>query len=221
MPAAARPTPLPERLPDGMRIESGTGEPFVVRRFLDFSIPVGPLDAALRRYGEITGMAVLVDDALVSGRSAAAVQGRFQADVALARLLEGSGLAPRYVGADAFTLELLPGAEPAAGTMVDAGDYGRAVQLQKSVEMALCRSSDARPGDYRAAIQVWFDADGRVNRSRLLDGTGSAQRDQAITAALDGLLLADPALAPMSPVTLLVLPVRPGLSAPCGQGARR
>lgn len=187
----------------------------------DFLIPAGPLDEALRRYGDVTGMAVLVDGVLLAGRRAAPVEGRFTARQALDQLLAGSGLTPRYTGDDAFTLEVAEHAVPGRqgpGVEVDAASHARLVRIQQTVESTLCASALARPGTYRAAVQLWFDDRGSVERSLLLDTTGSADRDEAVESALAGLRLDDPEFAEMSPVTLLVLPEQPGLTLPCQAG---
>lgn len=57
-----------------------------------FSIPSGPLDQALRRYGQQSGQRIIFSDALVVGRRSPAVQGALSPDAALDRVLSGSGL---------------------------------------------------------------------------------------------------------------------------------
>lgn len=220
--AALQPTPAAAALAR----EPTAGQPVTgsaVRTFV-FSIPAGPLREALRRYGDVTGMAVLVDDGLVAGRSASAVQGSKDAQQALRQLLDGSGLMPRYSGADAFTLELgqAPSPLPSAAQPLDllTADV-RMARLQQAVETALCASPAARPGDYRAALQLWFDPRGGVEKMRLLATTGSDTRDRAITAALGQMSQGDVDMHDVSPVTLLVSPRQPGSHVPCAQGRPR
>ena len=46
-----------------------------------------------------------------------------------------------------------------------------------------------RPGSYRAAVSLWFGDSGQVRRVRLLDSTGSPERDQLLTQRLGRLKL--------------------------------
>lgn len=56
------------------------------------SISAGPLDAALFKLAQDTGLTVVVDPALVAGKAAPAVSGTMTAEEALRKLLAGSGL---------------------------------------------------------------------------------------------------------------------------------
>ena len=66
----------------------------------------------------------------------------------------------------------------------------------------LCGDPDVRPGS-RAAVSLWFGDSGQVRRVRLLDSTGSPERDQLLTQRLGRLKLdeaAPPAWASPSPL---------------------
>ncbi|QQB32587.1 TonB-dependent siderophore receptor [Achromobacter deleyi] len=58
-----------------------------------YAIPAGPLDAALARFVTESGVPLAAPPALVQGRQSPGLQGSFSAETALARLLDGSGLA--------------------------------------------------------------------------------------------------------------------------------
>lgn len=64
----------------------------------DFAIAAQPLGAALRAYSNVTGREVIAATALVDGKSAADLTGRYEPDAALDRLLQGSGLHVDQIG---------------------------------------------------------------------------------------------------------------------------
>ncbi|AJD50051.1 hypothetical protein S7S_18195 [Isoalcanivorax pacificus W11-5] len=173
-----------------------------------FDIAAQPLNEALAQYSALTGMAVLFDSALVSGRRSTALAGHFSDSAALTQLLVGTGLEAHYSGAQGLTLRRHhAAAQPAAGAAgphtVAAHRY--ATLVQHSLWQALCASALTRPGSYRAAVQLHIAADGRVATSRLLASTGHAVRDAALREVLASLHIA---LAPpptmAQPLTLLL-----------------
>lgn len=62
-----------------------------------FDIAAGPLADALDRFGDQSGLQVVYDPRLISGRTSAAISGRMRRRVALDRLLAGSGVAWKQV----------------------------------------------------------------------------------------------------------------------------
>lgn len=64
----------------------------------EFHIAAGPLDEALAAYARITRRQLLYTSALVAGRTARALIGRFSDDEALERLLRGTGIAVQRAG---------------------------------------------------------------------------------------------------------------------------
>ncbi|NIE78523.1 TonB-dependent outer membrane receptor [Pantoea sp. Tr-811] len=186
---------------------------------LTLAIPAQPLGLALDSFGRQSGMAVLVDQALLGGLRSSPINGRYTPREGLQRLLLGTGLEARYSAAQGFTLRPLRLQAPAArerpgGT--GAGSYARA--LQQAVEQALCVSALTRPGSYRAALQVWIDASGQLVQSRLLATTGDFNRDAALVERLRAVRLQRaPPTSLAQPVTLLL---RPGpMDCPLSQGA--
>lgn len=73
-----------------------------------YDISAGDLGTALNRFSDQSGLQVLFDASLVRGRTAPAVQGRFGAREALARLLQGSGLEASYVNDRTVILKKAP-----------------------------------------------------------------------------------------------------------------
>ncbi|WP_024890433.1 TonB-dependent receptor [Luteimonas huabeiensis] len=82
-----------------------------------FDIPAQPLETALRAYMRQSGVQVVYPARLAEGVAAPAVGGELTAEDALSRLLRGSGLVARRVGADAVTLEAGAAAQAEAGVI--------------------------------------------------------------------------------------------------------
>ncbi|SFG34466.1 iron complex outermembrane recepter protein [Novosphingobium sp. CF614] len=104
-----------------------------------YDIPAGSLAAALNRFVEASGVALVYDSALTSGLSSSGLKGSFGTVEALSRLLAGTGLTYRQTGPNAFTLERAP--QAAAGAVQlgpvrvegdGAGATGRYANIQES-----------------------------------------------------------------------------------------
>lgn len=88
----------------------------------DYDIAAGPLGSVLNQIARAGGLTLTTDAQLVTGRQAAAVQGRFSAQEALRRALQGSGLELRST--DAGTYTLAPAKQQDAATAAaSAEDY--------------------------------------------------------------------------------------------------
>ncbi|MDR0280270.1 MAG: STN domain-containing protein [Paucimonas sp.] len=176
---------------------------------VDFHLAAQPLGKALQAYGELTGMAVLVDGALLKGRRSAAVRGRFSAGDGLTRLLDGTGLGARYTGEQAFTLVPLT----RAAQVPARPDKPFVAALQRAVIRRLCEYPELYPGTFRAALQLWFDRGGVLQRVSLLGPTGDKDVDEALPGALQGMQLGR--AAPALPVTLLLARKESGKTIEC------
>ena len=177
-----------------------------------FDIPALPLAEALQRFTASTGHSGLYDSGLVAGRAraawralhggigAAADAGRF--GLAGALRLAGHLHARRRGDSRAGLAETLAARQRY---------YGK---LQAAMRALLCGDPDVRPGSYRAAVSLWFGDSGQVRRVRLLDSTGSPERDQLPTQRL-GRLKLDEAAPPGvgQPITFVI---RPGQAAATG-----
>ncbi|MCW0233545.1 MAG: TonB-dependent receptor [Ferrovibrio sp.] len=73
-----------------------------------YSIPAGPLGAALTAFGERAGLRLLVSSELLAGRQSTAVTGQLTAEQALQRLLTGTGLTYRFTGNNGVTVVEIP-----------------------------------------------------------------------------------------------------------------
>lgn len=184
----------------------------------EFNIPSQPLDAALSRYGDITGREALYDTSLAAGRVSGGVRGALAPDEALKRLLLGTGLSAQFVAENAFVLVAQP-KEQATNTTIhsDRRYYG---VIQENVLEALCRSRGARPGRYRFIAKFWIGPDGAIEKPRRIGSTGNLDDDQQIDAALRNVRFSEPPPVGFAqPVLILIVPQAQGVTPGCGKGA--
>lgn len=84
-----------------------------------FAIPAGDLSQALNALAEQANLALAFDPGLTRGKPSNGLQGEFNTDVALARLLAGSGLQALALSANRYRIELAP--EAVAGGAMELG----------------------------------------------------------------------------------------------------
>jgi hypothetical protein len=193
-----------------------------------FFIAAGELGAALDTYSQTTGLAVIIDSRHASVSSAGVI-GHYSPRDALLQLLHGTGLVARYTDANAIAIVDIAEDGRKTDGQADAGvkDMGGAsdstqtymaylVKVQSAIRDALCRSAQARPGNYRLALQLSLDGQGKVVRPRFLDTTGITERDTAIMQVLRAVDVgqAPPPLMPQ-PVAILLLPDSVTMNTTC------
>jgi hypothetical protein len=184
---------------------------------LVFDIAPQPLASALNRYGDLTGHEVLYDTALAQGRVSAATEGLFTPETALGRLLDGTGLAAKFMGDGSFVLvprsanqQPLIRATPAK---VQDSYYSR---IQASLRNALCATVSGRPGHYRIAALIWIGSSGKVARYERLGTVGNSDLDRVIDQTLQDLQIgAPPPDGFRQPVLTMVVPKAPGVTMDC------
>jgi hypothetical protein len=157
-----------------------------------YEISAQPLDTALNAYIRASGVQVLYETALTTGRRSMAVKGNFTPDVALNVLLSGTGLRARRTDIDAFVITAPPSGQTGSSVEAVRPDGQFMAALQVGVLDALCRTSRTRPGEYKVAIELWIASTGVVQRSALVGSTGEADRDDAILSALRGVSIRVP-----------------------------
>ncbi|GAB2916024.1 TonB-dependent outer membrane receptor VreA [Paraburkholderia jirisanensis] len=205
---------------------------------IHFALPAQPLAAALQALGSMTDLSVLAGSNVLDGRVSAPLDGDFSPREALQRLLDGTGLQASFISENSAVLlpaatppaaapapvtapegTGLDAAPPIAGAVVAGNDYqSYAAMIQVRLAEALCRSAQTRPGSYRLLLQFHIDARGAVVAPQLLESTGTAARDAAISGALRGLVLdAAPPPALQQPVTILLRPQQDSAAAECSQ----
>lgn len=176
-----------------------------------FDLPAQPLATAVQVYAQATGQSVFFDGQLTAGLESAPLHGVFTPREALQRLLAGTRLAARHTDARTFTLVEAEAAPPVVVTAPTAPAVAMSSRdarvVQQTLERTLCRWPHARPGTYRALVQLWVRPSGHVRRTRLLSSTGLAQRDAALEAAMNTLVLDRPPEGEADqPLTVLLLP---------------
>ncbi|MBV9561922.1 MAG: STN domain-containing protein [Bradyrhizobium sp.] len=133
-----------------------------------FDIPSQELSTALSEYSAATGISILVDGSLSTGRMSASVKGVFSPAAALQSLLDRTGLTVRY--ATPTALALVP-ASPTPGRAVDLVRESYFAAIQAAVVRVLCKHAGTRPGQYRSVVRLWIDRSGIVQRSEILAST--------------------------------------------------
>lgn len=86
-------------------------------------------------------------------------------------------------GGDGFGLAARPGGRELLGTGGSALTWYSGL-VQTAVLAQLQDEKDARGGSYSVRVQLWVRADGSVERARLAQSSGNAERDRAIERAL-------------------------------------
>jgi hypothetical protein len=196
---------------------------------LMFDIPAQPLQAALERFMTVTAYSGVYDSAITAGLQSTEVKGLMLPQAALRQLIAATGLSVRYAAEHTFAiLGLAVASVPvAAAAAENAGSRGNDVsddaktayfgQLQAHIKNVFCRYPSTAPGTYRVALSLWIAADGAVQQVRLLDSSGSPQRDARISASLGRLHL--PALPQQAgiqqPLTLVFLQKPQGAADDC------
>jgi hypothetical protein len=199
-PALAEPAGVPE-------IQSSAG---IFEAAISLDIAAQPLEEALYAFGAATGIEVLADGGMVTGRRSAEVKGTFTATQALRVLLTGTGLAAHPIGTRAITLS--PIADAQSGSAIYR-NYS--ATLQNAALRQLCAEREAGFGTYRIAMQVWINEIGSVKRVALLSSTGDRARDSRIIERLAGMTISAPPRALPQPVVMVILPRSPQQSGDC------
>ncbi|HTH98410.1 MAG TPA: secretin and TonB N-terminal domain-containing protein [Stellaceae bacterium] len=201
-----------------------------------FDIPAQSLATALEAFSKATGIQILYDSKLASGRRSIAVKGRVMPRAALDTLLSGTDIHTQY--ADAGDVILVSAEAPpvamsvngddvptTTGTVLDLGtlhlgegmeiggtadyhQYGDFIRAE--VEEALRRDGGTRSGSYNVGLQLWLGAGGSIERSRIFRSTGDRRRDAAIIRTVQNLTISQPPPANMpEPVSIVVFTAPP------------
>lgn len=184
---------------------------------VSFDIPSMPLDAALAQYFRTTGVQLLYDATLTTGRRSTVVRGDQAPREALRKLLSGTGLIARYSKANAAIITT-------RGAPIDGFPVplGRVIVRERIAGIRLSRVSrmayyDALEDDLKAylrrdrridrrafavAIEVRIDADGRIAKIRIERGTGDTGTDRMLTDILENAWVSKPPDGLVQPLLL-------------------
>ncbi|WP_116139953.1 TonB C-terminal domain-containing protein [Trinickia diaoshuihuensis] len=195
-----------------------------------FHLAPQPLADALKSFRQLSDLVILAPAPLLEGRTSSVVEGNLGAREALERMLSGTGLHAEFTGPDEAIIVADP-APPqpmqaqAAEAPADApiggidGNEARrafAAVLQAGMTRALCANPAAVPGSYRLLAQLRIDENGRVVKVDVVESSGLAARDAAVTHALRGLVLdAPPPPGLPQPVAILLRPAGNGVHIRC------
>ena len=138
--------------------------------------PSQPLSESLRSIAGQTGVSVLFEPGAVSGRMSRAVSGQLTAAEAIARALEGSGLAPQVMSDGSIVIKpaIVPGAFlPSAmvGVHAASAEAGSVEDLSAATRVRLAQASSPGAGD--AVATTATDAGGAVQQLAKVEVTGS------------------------------------------------
>jgi hypothetical protein len=194
---------------------------------IHFELPAQALASALKAYGHVAKLGVLIDTSLLDNRVSAPVNGDYPRDEALRRLLAGTGLTVNFTSANAAVIVPLPPSAlpPVAASSPDMpvatidgvnGHAAYAILVQARLTEALCASPLTRPGNYRLVVQLRIDDSGMVKAAKVLDSTGDPARDAAIARITRDLVLdSGPPADLEQPVTILLRPLGQGVVPDC------
>lgn len=149
-------------------------------RTFSFNIPSEPLSKALRDYGEATGQQIIFTEDLVAGRRAPALQGTFDADEALRRLLEGSDLVMERTPAGAIMIVRSDQAAKSAQVPEQTADA--AMLIEEIIVTATKREEPVRKisGSVTAFDQAGLDAVGAESFADYLTRTPGVVFNQSV-----------------------------------------
>jgi len=187
-----------------------------------FDIAPQPLEAALSTFSSISNVQVLYETSLTSGRHSAKVRGILTAPAALDAMLAGTGLTAWRPTEESFSLVArnsvgLPGGADLGGLPSEAAKFTRFLGvLQASLLERLCRRAATRPGEYQIALRFSVGPAGSIERTSLINSTGSGERDAEIVAAVQQLRVgeAPPPQLPQ-PITMVISPRPPDVTGDC------
>lgn len=165
------------------------------------SQPAMPLAEALRQFARTSSYDVVFPEELVKGRQSAPVKDARNAHDALAQMLAGSGLVPRFTRPDAFILEAPAAAAPAdlslerievvsppLGQREAAYRWYGEKLLEASLE-TLRHSREMGMRSYDFTIYVWLSAEGTIIDLEGHGGSGQSEVLGLATGMLKGLVL--------------------------------
>lgn len=174
-----------------------------------YQIPAGDLDSALNHFAAQSSMTLSVDASLTRGKKTAGLIGQYDVAGGLEKLLSGSGLQPKSLGNNAFTLELTPAAKEESMTVV--GDWLGSARENDVFEHGGARDVIRREDFAKIGATRARDVLNRIPGVYAPENNGTGSHDMAMNFGIRGL---NPRLASRSTVLMDGIPVP---FAPYGQ----
>ncbi len=193
-----------------------------------FDIPAQPLVSSLKAYSAITNLELYYESSLMDGHRSPSIHGSFSPNVALRRLLDGTGFS--VASFQLGTITILAPRQPAKGQDLAALKSKAAeftpyfALIQAGLRTAFCQVPAIQTDAAELIVRLWISPSGAVARADFLSPTGSEGRDRAYAAVIRALAIGQaPPKAMPQPVTLMVLPRTSRTAAECPQlgGASR
>lgn len=197
-------------------------------KMIAFHIPEQSLATALQTYSAVSGVHVLYESGAELGLQSSAVEGEFTREGALTTLLKKTNLVIRYARADSvalvnpaaervdeppdflhgltnMSLETLHVTNPQVGPDRNAlSDYIGAIQ--RDLQQALRSAGKTSSGSYRVGVDLWVDPSRTIRKTEVFRSTGDSERDAAISATLQGVVIRQDAPArTQQPVRVMIV----------------
>jgi TonB family protein len=188
----------------------GAGSALAEEARLDFDIAAQPLTRALEAFSILTGYQILMADSSAAGTQSAPVKALLAPREALVAIVAGTGLTVRFTTETSAVLMPDGNLRAAPREARPAATASFEADLQRGATRVLCEDQLTRPGTYRAALDIWINAAGGIDRAELLSSTGNDRRDERVLAVLRSLVLKPPPSGLSQPTTLLFLPMAAG-----------
>lgn len=186
---------------------------------IDFDIAAQPLDMALTQYFRRTGVQLLYDSSITTGRQSSNLKGRYAPREALALLLRGTGLIASYSSASAAVITT-----PERSIASPAVPLGRVVvrekiraarlngidrlayygQLESALRSALREDPRAARLSFAVTLALRMSDGGRIADVRIRHGSGSVDSDRLIVEALQGHTVPAPPEALAQPLLIVL-----------------
>ena len=188
-----------------------------------YDIPAQNVSLALASFARVSGVDILYENALGSGRTSSPVRGTMSPQAALRALLIGTGLSARFTEPKAAIVYLTTGPAPRAASetagltelrlglaevrapvMIGAPDrsgyqrYAQAALLD--IRSLLTEDPQLRGRVFRLQVSLKVNPDGLIERVVLLRGSGDAGRDAHIRRILLGRSLTPPPVGLREPL---------------------
>jgi hypothetical protein len=169
-----------------------------------FDLPALPLEQALRRYGEITGLSIFFDTEQVRGKRSPSVRGRYARTEGLSRLLKGTQMRAQSVSSGVVTVVPLEAEAPAPdrGNVLALSYDG---YLQQSILHVLCAQPGLQADRLRIALRFSINKDRRVEDLRVRV-QARPELEPVVRQALSQARLRPPPAGLAQPMILLVSP---------------
>lgn len=185
---------------------------------VQFEIPAQPLAAALRAYGNATGLEVFYDGALSVGHRSTAVIGMYTPMLGLKTLLRGTGYVARATDiANTITIVNPPPSAPLLASFDRYQPYFAV--LQGRLSAALCHDR-SRAGD-EVTFRFWLDTSGAISSAELLGSDGSEAWRRDVVTKVQGLQIGKrPPTGLPQPLTMVIYPPSADDTAGCFSSGR-